>query len=128
MATSKKHQIVQLLQSTFMSQTQIAEKVSCHRSYITMIINELGEQKLSEFHNTKMEGFRKRILQMLISKIEDFNAAELKPSNFRAQLAGIERLAKMMGWDTPDTQVNIQNNIQMPSINFGQRVKDDDDS
>lgn len=99
--STKKQLILTLLSSTFLSQADIARKVGCKEPYITQIKNEMADE-LRKMRGHKYDLFKERCLDMLAKKIEEFNTVQSKPSYFKAQLMGMERLAKMLGWDAPD--------------------------
>jgi biotin operon repressor len=107
--SAKKNKVLELLKTTFYSQADISREVGVSEKYVSIIVNELSKSEQSQLFREKMEAYRLECVKMLVQKINKFHFDD---ESFPLQLAGMQRLCKMMGWEAAQ-EVNV--NVSAPT-------------
>lgn len=93
----KKQKIMEFLESSFLGNRAIAEKVGCTEQYVMKVKKEINQV---DTHSKRIERLRDKLINMIIDKIEYYEQS-LDRRDFMAVLKGIETLASLSGLNAP---------------------------
>lgn len=93
----KARQIIEFLETTFMSSSELAKEVGCTTQYVDRVKKSLD---VVACRSKRVDVLRERMMKLIIDKIDFYNESMVR-ADFLCVLRAIETLSKIAGLNAP---------------------------